>query len=167
MTAATRLRLPLVVIAVLVLQTSLLWRLHIVGVIPDAMLLIAVCAGVSGGSERGAVAGFASGIAIDLYLQTTPLGLSALVFSLVGYGVGVLAAGTVRSAWWLPVLIVAGASAAGEVMFGLSAAVVGQPELVRLHLLVVAGVVALVNAVLAPVGLRLSGWAVGRHTVAA
>jgi rod shape-determining protein MreD len=143
----------LLVLIALVLQTSILLHLSIAGVTPDVMLLVAAAAGIAGGPDRGAVVGFASGLAIDLFLQT-PLGLSALVFSLVGYFAGLLTTGILRASWWIPVLAVALASATGEVLFALAGAVVGQAYLVRPRLLVVAAVVAAVNAVLAPLVLR-------------
>lgn len=162
-----RLRIPLVVVAVLVLQTALVSKLEIAGAVPDAMLLLAVCAGVAAGSERGAVVGFVAGLAIDLYLSSTPEGLSALVFSLVGYAVGVVAEGTVRAAWWIPVLTVALGSAAGTVSFAVAAAVVSDTDFVGPHLAVVALVVAAANALLAPLGLRLAAWAIrGERTPA-
>lgn len=156
-----RLRLLLVVVLVLVVQTALLSRLRIAGVIPDAMLLLAVCAGIVGGPDRGAVVGFVSGIAIDLFLVTTPVGLSALVFALVGYGVGIVAEGTVRAAWWIPVLTAAAASAIGSVVFAVSANVIAGAEFVGPRLTVVAPVVGVANALLAPLALRLAGWTIG------
>jgi len=132
---------------------------RVAGVVPDVMLLLAVCGGIVGGPERGAITGFGAGIAIDLFLQGTPLGLSALVFSVVGYGVGVVTGGIVRAAWWIPILTAAAVCAAGEVLFALSATVVGQSQLVRVHLIVVAALVGLFDGILAPVALRLAAWA--------
>ena len=48
-----------------------------------------------GGPQLGAIYGFTAGIAIDCFL-TTPMGLSALSFALVGYGVGALQTGQVQ-----------------------------------------------------------------------
>lgn len=166
----SRLRLLLVVVLVLVAQTALLSRVRIGGVVPDAMLLLAICAGIVGGPERGAVAGFVSGIAFDLFLVTTPVGLSALVFALMGYGVGLVAEGAVRSAWWIPVLTAGAASAVGSVGFAVSANVVAGADFVGPRLTVVAPVVGITSAVLAPVALRLVSWTIGtteRKTVLA
>jgi len=157
----SRLRLLAVVVLVLVVQTAVLSRARIGGVAPDAMLLVAVCAGIVGGPERGAVTGFVSGIAFDLFLITTPVGLSALVYALIGYGVGLVAEGTVRSAWWIPVLTAGAASAVGSVVFAVSANVVAGADFVGPRLTVVAPVVGIVNAVLAPVVLRLVSWTIG------
>ena len=59
--------------------------------------------GHRGRAERGAVARVRrSGLLTDLLFLETPLGLSAMVYCLVGYGVGLLQAGVLRSSWWLP-----------------------------------------------------------------
>ena len=158
--ALVRLRTFLLVLAALVLQTAVLVKVRPAGVVPDVMVLVAIAGGIVGGPERGAYVGFGTGVAIDLFLQT-PLGLSALAFSLVGYGSGLLGEGTVRAAWWIPVGTAMAGSVASVVVFSLAAAVVGHPELLAPRLALVAAVVALVNAVLAPVAVRLMRWARG------
>lgn len=162
-----RLRVPLVVVLVLVVQTALLYRFRLAGVAPDAMLLLAVCAGIVGGPDRGAVVGFVAGIGIDVFLQTTPVGLSSLVFSILGYVVGILAEGTVRAAPWIPIATAAVASAVGAVAFALMAAVVAGADFVGPRLVTVALLVGVFNGLLAPFGLRLAAWAVGRSAHAA
>ena len=159
-----RARTALVLVAVLVVQTSVLTRFRVAGAIPDAMLLVAVCIGIIGGPERGAVVGFLSGILFDLFLLTTPVGLSALVYALVGYGVGMVAEGTVRAAWWIPVLTATVASAAGAVLFALAANVVSGADFVGPRLPVVALVVGVTNGLLSFGVLRVAAWAVGPLT---
>ena len=159
-----RVRLPLVIVTLLLVQVTLLTRVRIFGVMPDIMLLLAISAGIIGGPSVGAVVGFGSGMAIDLFLQT-PMGLSALVFSLVGYVVGLVQANILRSAWWIPVLTAALASVAAVVLFALAAAVVGEPETVSPRLILIAAVVAVDNALLAPVLIRVVQWAMAREPV--
>ena len=134
-------------------------HLHVFGASPDAMLLLAVAAGIVGGPRAGALMGFAAGFALDLFLET-PMGLSALVFCLVGYAVGSIQGGVLRASWWIPVVTTLAASVAGELLYALVATVVGQPHLVTTRLLVVAAVVGVFNAVAAPVALRLVRWSV-------
>lgn len=153
-----RLKVPLLIIAAAAAQISLFSGLRVVGVAPDVMLLLAVAAGLAGGRSQGTVVGFASGLALDLFLQS-PLGLSALTFSLVGYMVGSLQSGILRSSWWIPLVIACGASMAGEAMYALSGTVIGEPGLIGPRLLVVVGVVGVLNAALSPVALRAVGWA--------
>jgi rod shape-determining protein MreD len=154
-----RLRLPVMFLASLLLQTTVLARMRFFGVMPDFMLLVAVAGGITAGPTRGATLGFASGMLIDLFLPT-PLGLSALVFTLVGYGVGVANTGVLRSAWYIPVLTAGGASVAGVVLYALVGSVLGEP-MVTGHLVTIGAVVGVSNAVLAPLGVRFVDWSLG------
>jgi rod shape-determining protein MreD len=153
-----RLRLALVLILALAVQTSVLVRFRPAGVVPDAMILLGVGAGLAAGPARGAMTGFLAGMSIDLFLQT-PVGLSALAFSLVGYAAGLFGEGAVRAAWWMPVVVGLVASATGEVLFALSGAVVGEAQLLVPRLALIAVVVGIVNAALTPVFVRVVGWA--------
>ncbi|HTJ77311.1 MAG TPA: rod shape-determining protein MreD [Acidimicrobiales bacterium] len=154
-----RLRMPVMLLAALLLQTSVLARMRIFGVMPDFMLLLAVAGGITAGPIRGATLGFASGMLIDLFLPT-PLGLSALVFTFVGYGVGVANTGVLRSAWYIPVLTAAAACIAGEILYALIGSVLGEPMLTA-HLVTIALVVGVTNGVLAPVAVKLVSWSLG------
>ena len=136
----------------------MLSRLRIEDVRPDALLLVALMAGLTAGPERGAVVGFCAGVLADLFLQS-PFGLSALAYSLVGFAVGSLQSGILRAAWWIPVLTAAAASAAGIVLFGVLGAMVGQPDFVSPRLALIAVLVGFMNATLAPAANRAIGWA--------
>lgn len=154
-----RLRLPIMLIGALLLQTTVLARMRVFGVMPDFMLLVAISGGITAGASRGAALGFSSGMLIDLFLST-PLGLSALVFTLVGYGVGVANTGVLRSAWYIPVLTAGAASVAGVVLYALVGSMLGEP-MIDGHLVTIAGVVGLSNAVLAPIAVKLVDWSLG------
>lgn len=154
-----RLRLPVMLLAALLLQTTVLARIRFFGVMPDFMLLVAVAGGITAGPTRGAVLGFASGMTIDLFLPT-PMGLSALVFTLVGYGVGTANAGVLRAAWYIPVLTAAAGSVAGVALYAVVGAVLGEPMLGG-HLATIAAVVGVTNAVMAPVAVKLVNWSLG------
>jgi rod shape-determining protein MreD len=154
-----RFRLPVMLLVALLLQTTLLAQVRVFGVMPDIMLLVAIAGGITAGATRGAAFGFASGMLIDLFLPT-PLGLSALVFTLVGYGVGVANTGVLRSAWYIPVLTAGAASVAGVTLYALLGSVLGE-HMVNGRLVTIAGVVGLSNAVLAPVAVRFVDWSLG------
>ena len=156
MTSDPRLRVPLVLLMALLLQTTVIERIRIAGVIPDLMLLMAVAAGITAGAARGAAIGFAAGMLFDLFLRT-PMGLGALVFTLVGYGVGVINTGVLRSAWYIPMLTSAGASVAGVLLWAGVELVLGEPIL-PVRLATIAAVVGVTNAVLAPVAVRVVRW---------
>jgi rod shape-determining protein MreD len=150
-------RSTLVVVLVLVVQHTLLDQVRIDGAHPDIMLLLPVAAGYAAGPERGAGFGFVTGLVTDLFLPTT-FGLSALVGCLLGFATGLATAGLVRSAWWLPPIVAAAATAAGLGGYAILGGVLGDPTMLRDYLApaLVVGVPA--AAVLAVPVLRLVAW---------
>jgi len=150
-------RTAAVVFGALVLQVCLFARFSYEGARPDVMILLAVLAGFLLGPERGAIVGFASGLAFDLVLST-PLGLSALVYTLVGFGVGAVSGGVVRSSRWIVPAVAAGGSAVGVVVYALVGAVIGEPTLEGPSLATIVVVVAAVNALVAPLAARAILW---------
>lgn len=153
-----RLRLPLLLVIVLVLHQSLFAGVRVAEVRPEVMLLVAVTAGIVGGPERGAVIGFLCGLLTDLFVQT-PLGLSALSFSLVAFAVGTVQSSVIRSAWWIPPVTAFIASAAGILLYAVLGAIIGRSQFLRPQVVVVAAVIGAVNAVLAPLAVRAMSWA--------
>ncbi len=153
-----RLRAPLVIILVLVVQLCILDNIKIHYAHPDAMLLIGIAAGMVRGPEKGAVLGFVSGLVTDLFVAT-PFGLSALVFTLVGFGVGLLQTSLLRPSWWVGSLTAVAASAGGVVLFAVIGATVGQGQMIHDNLPAIVAVVALANGVLAGPMVRLLLWA--------
>lgn len=151
------LRLAVVILVALVLQVSLFARFSYDGARPDVMILLALAGGFAMGSERGAVVGFASGLAFDVVL-TTPLGLSALVYTLVGYGIGAVGSTVIRSSSWIVPAVALVGSAAGMVLYAVVAEVLGQAALTGPPLTAIVVVVSTVNAVLAPVAVRAMRW---------
>ncbi len=154
----TRLKLTVLVLGALVLHQSVFASVRLADVRPEVMVLVGVAAGIVGGPERGAVIGFLCGLLADLFVQT-PLGLSALSFGVVAFAVGAVQASVLRSAWWIPPLTAFVASAAGIALYALAGAIIGRSQFVRPQLLVTAVVVAAVNALLAPLAVRLMSWA--------
>lgn len=158
MISPLRVRVGVALGLALLLHLTLLSELRLAGVRPDVLLLVAVAAGLVGGPERGAILGFAAGVAADLFLEA-PFGLSALCYCLVGFAVGSLQTGILRSTWWIPVLTAFAGSVAGIVLYALLGATVGQTEMVSPRLPLVAALVGLMNALLAPGSVRVVGWA--------
>ena len=152
------LRAGIVLLVALVLHTSVFPQLRIADVRPDVMLLLAALGGLAAGPQVGAVFGFACGLAVDLLLQT-PLGLSALTFSLIAYCVGTFQGVLLRSAVWLTPAVAAAASAVGVLVFALAGAVLGQAHLITPAVFTVMALVALLNAVLALPAARAVAWA--------
>jgi rod shape-determining protein MreD len=76
----------LLVVAVLV-QSTVLARLRLAGVRPDLLVLAVVSVAVATDPTTGAVFGFVAGLVADL-LFDLPVGVSALVYTAVGFAVG-------------------------------------------------------------------------------
>jgi rod shape-determining protein MreD len=149
----------LVIFAVLILQTGIISNLESFGAFGDVVLLIAIAAGSVGGPDRGATYGFAAGLAYDLLLDT-PFGMSALVYALVGYAVGMAVVWMLQPRWWFH-LVTAGI---GSVVAVFMTAIVskatgtGYPldELAR-----IAAVVGAWNVALILPARRIMQWALG------
>ncbi len=118
-------RITLVLFSAAVLQRGLFSQLRVAGVSVDVFLLIAIAAGMMLGPERGAILGFFAGLTLDLLVQT-PLGLSALVYCLVGYGMGRLQGTVLRANRVWPLVLVAASSAAAIALYAVVAEVLGQ-----------------------------------------
>jgi rod shape-determining protein MreD len=154
---APSVRLALVILAVLVLQEAVFRGLRPDGVRPDLLLGLTVVAGSVGGPECGAAVGFTAGLVADLFLPT-PLGLSALVWAPVGFGVGssrsLIATGG-RATVPATVLL---ASAAAVILFALAGAVLGLRAMVTPRLVPIVGIVSLINALVAIPFAQLVRW---------
>ncbi|HUS61403.1 MAG TPA: rod shape-determining protein MreD [Acidimicrobiales bacterium] len=161
MAAALRnLRLPVVIFVALLAHTTVLPDVGPQGVRPDVMLLLAIASGIVAGPERAAIIGFVAGMLGGMFVQA-PLGLAALVYSIVGYAVGTLQAQVLRASWWIPIASAAVATAVGTVLYALVGAVVGQSHLVSPELVTIALVAAALNAVLAIAVVPAIAWAFG------
>lgn len=152
-------RMSLVLVLALTFQFAVASRIQLFDVQGDLLLLIAVTAGLAAGPDRGAAVGFAAGLSFDLLLQS-PFGLSALTYALVAYLIGSLQDTFLRAAWWIPVVTATAGSAMGVILYGVVGTVVGE-DLLKPSLLKVAVIVALLNAVAAPVVMRIVRWATG------
>jgi rod shape-determining protein MreD len=129
-TASTnaRIRLGLLLVVGILVQTTLASDLRVRDVTPDFMLLLTICAGLAGGAESGAFFGFFAGLATDLWL-TTPLGLSALTYCLVGFGVGALRANLLPDGRLLTPFTAFVATGGGVALFVVLGDLVGQSQL--------------------------------------
>jgi rod shape-determining protein MreD len=154
--------LAAVLVVALILQTTLVPDLRIFGVCADLMLLCTVCAALIGGPQLGALVGFSAGVAADLFLATTPLGLSALTFCLVGYAIGSLRRTVLQEGWLLTPGTALVGSAAGVVAFVVAGVMVGQSQLTQMGpaaIVKTATLVGAMNALLSVPACRLVRWA--------
>jgi rod shape-determining protein MreD len=157
-----RVRVGAVLLAGILIQTSLLGGIRPDGVAPDLMIAIAIAGGLAGGPEQGAQIGFAAGLLTDLFVQATPLGLNALTLCLVGYAVGALQHTMLRAGWWLPPAVGLVGSAGAVLLFVAAGITVGQTQLTApgpVRLLEIAGLVGAMNSLLAVPVSRVVTWA--------
>ena len=157
--AMVAVRMSLVLVVALTLQLTLASEIEVLGVQGDLPLLIAVSSGLAAGPQRGATLGFAAGLGYDLLLQS-PFGLSALTYALVAYLVGSMQDSFLRAAWWIPVVTATAGSALGVILYAVLGTVVGM-DILHLSVLRVVLVVAVLNAVAAPLAMRVVRWATG------
>jgi rod shape-determining protein MreD len=151
-------RVVALVALVTLVQTAFVSQLHVAGVAPDISLLLSVAAGVAAGPDRGAIVGFLAGLGYDAYLQT-PFGLSALVYCLVAYGVGLFQLPLATHPRWWRAASVTLASGVGVLLWAGTALALGQNQVLEVPLVRMALVVALVNGLLSLPALRVAGWA--------
>jgi rod shape-determining protein MreD len=152
-------RLTLLLVAIVIVQTTILPYLRVFGVVADLGLVATAAVAYREGPETGAIFGFAAGLSMDLFLQT-PLGLSALAYALTGYLIGILQGGLLRSAWWVsPVLGGLGGLIGGLLFIGIGA-LVGQEQLFVLRSLRVVLLAGVYDALLAPIMFPIVSYAV-------
>ncbi len=118
-------RLSLVLVLLLAVQTTWLADLRPFDVPGDVLLLFAIAGGMAAGPVRGATIGFIAGLALDFVLLT-PFGLTALSYLAVGYVVGTVHDGVLRSAPWIPVVVTFVATAAGIALYVILGQLLGQ-----------------------------------------
>jgi rod shape-determining protein MreD len=153
-------RFALVLFTALVLQAAVMADLLAFGQFGDLLLAVAIAAGLVAGPDRGATLGFVTGLAYDLLVVDTPFGLSALVYAVVGYGVGVATGWVVQPRRWFAVAAAVVASIVAVVLTELIGRVLGRglpvDEVVR-----VAAVEAAWSAALVLPARRALRWVTG------
>ena len=139
-----------VVVTGLLLQSTVFAQVKLAGAKPELMYLVTVVLAMLEGPSSGAIAGFAAGMAQD-FLLNQPKGLTALTLTLVGYAVGMVRQYIATPSPFLPVLLVAGATAVGTLFYGLVAFLLGQLSVGLGFLLRTAVLSAIYNAALTPI----------------
>ncbi len=139
-------RVALVGLVVLLLQVCMVSQISVAGARGNLVLLFAIAAALETDARRGAICGFALGLAFDLLLNT-PAGLSALTMALVGYTVGSAKDLVLRSSRLVNLALVAVASAGGTLLYASIAVVLGV-TVDPAELPAIVAVVAVVNVLL-------------------
>jgi rod shape-determining protein MreD len=140
-------------------QIGVVSELPVFGVNADITSLLVAFVGLMCGSSIGAVCGFAVGLLVDMALLQT-LGLTSLVFTLIGYWCGRLRELRDPQGAFTPLLVGAGASAVALVGYSLMEFMLGVDAPVSFELLreIVFGVI--VNTIVA-----LPMWALTRRVL--
>jgi rod shape-determining protein MreD len=135
-------RVVVLAVAVVFLQTGVVSEVPVFGVAVDLSPLVVSFVGLLCGSVVGAAAGFGVGLLVDLTLVQT-LGLTSLIFTLIGYGAGRLRELRDPRAALTPLLVGATAAAASLVGYSLMEFMLGVDAPVSFELLrqIVVGVV--------------------------
>lgn len=121
-------------IVVVLFQIGVVSEVPVFGVNADLTPLLVAFVGLLCGSTLGAVTGFAVGLLVDLALLQT-LGLTSLVFTLIGYWSGRLRELRDPQAALTPLLVGAAAAAAALVGYSLMEFLLGVDAPVSLDLL--------------------------------
>jgi len=145
-----RIRLGVVILAAVVLQTTVFTHLRIDGVAPDVGLVCVLAVAYEEGPNTGAMFGFCMGLAMDLFL-TTPLGLSAMTYAITGFAVGVFQAGIVRSSPWIAPILGGVGGLFGGLLFISIGAMVGQEGFLSAAAIKTVLIAALFDALIAPI----------------
>ena len=141
----------LVVLTALTLQTTVLSRLTLLGVIPQLVLVVVVSLAWLEGERVGVTAGFFGGLLLDLQLPPASIvGLTALVYTFIGFGVGYFRQYSVGESVWSPVLAVAVGSMLAEGGYALLAIILGRAWVSVAFTAKVTGLVILYDALLTP-----------------
>jgi rod shape-determining protein MreD len=118
------LRLALIVIAAVILQTSFFSYLSIFGVTPYLLPVVIVALGLLGGAVVGAMSGFVAGFLLDSILLQT-LGVSSLVLLSIGYLAGRYREGFEFKGLGVPALLAGGFTLLGTTAFAAIELVLG------------------------------------------
>lgn len=154
-----------VVVVVLLVQVTVAGELRFAGVQAELLLGLAASAGVVAGPDRGAMVGFAAGLAYDTFLQS-PIGLTALVYAAVAYATGVVQLQLASQTRRARMASVGLATTGGVVLWVGLAWVLDQAQVPALTLAKVAVVAGVVNAAWALAGTRLLAWVFAPDRVA-
>ncbi|MEU3277792.1 rod shape-determining protein MreD [Streptomyces antibioticus] len=145
------LSVPLVVVA-LVIQVSVLARLHLPGAVPDLLLLTVLGLAMVYGHVGGALIGFGAGLLADLAPPADhAAGRYALVLCVIGYLAGLIKPenGQIKSATG-PMLVVVGAAVGSTLLYAGVGALVGDTAARHVGLTGLLFTAALYDLLLAP-----------------
>ena len=148
---ARTLVVALLLLAAVVLETTLFGALTLFGFRPDLLLLVTAAIASRDGPFAGVRVGASAGLLADLLVSSSPVGLGVLVYGVVGALVGWSRPYFAHTSVTAPLLLVAAASVLGTAGYGVLASLLADQRIGAP--LVVQGAIAvgLYNTLLAPV----------------
>ena len=155
---AAALRLIVVYLVALLLQLTIFVDVRVAGVAPELPALVAVLAGLLAGAHRGPTIAFAAGLIWDVYLPT-PLGLAAVSFALVAFGLGSITEDLFHDTRTQTGLLAFAGTAASVTAYAVLGEVIGQGGLLGDDLLKIVLVSSALNAVLSLAAAPAMRWA--------
>ncbi len=144
---ARALVIGLVMVVVALVEVSILPVLTVSGFTPDLLLLLVIAFALDDGAISGVRVALPAGLLTDLLSSTAPLGLSALVYLGVGYGVGAARPYLAPESLTAPTLFAGAGTFLGVGGYGLLSALLAQKSASAL-LITEASLVATVYAIL-------------------
>ena len=150
-------RLIPVGMVMLALQRTVFAEIQVSGVIVQVVLALAAAAGAAGGSERGAIAGFTLGIMFD-FIDGTPVGSTAIAFTLAGAVAGLLALIAADPPWWLNAIFVGLGAAVGEAMLPVVRIFIGEEDPWPAEMVKIVAVVTIAAMAMSPLLVPLGRW---------
>ncbi|GGI06807.1 rod shape-determining protein MreD [Egicoccus halophilus] len=137
------------------LQTALFPLVTIGGFRPDLLLLVTVAVALRDGPLSGLRVGFAAGLLTDLLVSQSPVGLAALVFTVVGLAVGLARPYLALESLTAPLIVAFLSGLLGTAGYGLLSLLLGEDRMTPTLLVQGSVAVALYNTLLAPAVLAL------------
>lgn len=142
--------LGLLALTTVVVQVAVMPHLRLLGVVPDLGLVLTIAVAYHDDAETAAIVGFVTGLGFDLFLRT-PVGASALAYSVTGYLTGLVQAGLIRSSRWLPLVLGAIGGLVGGLIFVSIAILAGSEAISGARSLEIVGRAAVYDAIVAVV----------------
>ncbi len=148
------------ILAAVIVQTTIAPYLTVLGAKPDAALVVVVSLALLRGPVWGAVTGFAMGLLIDVALVQT-MGISSFLFTLAGYFSGRLSERVDPASWLWPVIAVFAATMVVQTANAVIMFLLGVEASAGFVVLRVVLPAALLNALLASPVFAICRWWLG------
>lgn len=146
----------LVLLAAVVLETSVLGSLTLFGFRPDLLLLVTAALGLRDGPLTGARVGAAAGLLGDVLLSGSPVGLGMLVLAVLGALAGWSRPYLAPTSVSAPIALLAAASVLGTAALGVLTALLAEEPIGAALVLQAAVAVGVYNTLLAPLALLVA-----------